>query len=265
MLKRFRRGGQRGILGCVQNHGEPTDLIHSVSRALRIIEQVAASPQPLPVKVIARRCEINLSTAYHLIRTLCYEGYLVRLASGGYVAGPKLAERFHDVMSSLRRPAEASAVLRHLTDVTGHSSYLGRISEGRLVVIDLVEGTQSPWLEDLQPGLETAAHATALGKALMTTLPCRARKTLLAEHGMRPFTPNTVTEPEEIEAELAPLRPGDMVVEHGEFRDGVCCAGVAIPGDSGWALSTTVRGLTLPDGLLTSLRLAAADLVGAVG
>jgi DNA-binding IclR family transcriptional regulator len=249
----------------VQSPAEPTDLIRSVSRALRIIELVAGSPHPLPVKVIARRSEINLSTAYHLIRTLCYEGYLVRLASGGYVAGPKVARRFHDLMSSMRRPAEANAVLRHLVDVTGHSAYLGRISDRRLVVIDVVEGPRSPWLEDLQPGLETAAHATALGKALMTTLPGRARKSLLADHGMRPFTPNTVIEADEIEAELALLRPGDMVVEHGEFRDDVCCAGVALPGDSGWALSTTVRGLTLPDGLLASLRLAAADLVGAVG
>jgi len=61
---------------------EPTGLIRSVSRALRIIERVAASPRPVPVKVIARQCELNLATAYHLVRTLCYEGYLVRLASG---------------------------------------------------------------------------------------------------------------------------------------------------------------------------------------
>jgi DNA-binding IclR family transcriptional regulator len=249
----------------VQNQVEPTDLIRSVSRALRIVEQVAGSPHPLPVKVIARRSEINLSTAYHLIRTLCYEGYLVRLASGGYVAGPKVAERFHDLMGSLGRPVQANAVLRHMADVTGHSAYLGRISDGRLVVIDVVEGGRSPWLEDLAPGLETAAHATALGKALMTTLTRRARKSLLAQHGMRPFTPNTLIDPGAIEAELATLRPGDVVVEHGEFRDNVCCAGVAISGDSGWAVGTTVRGLTLPEGLLASLRLAAADLVGAVG
>ena len=73
---------------------EPTGLIRSVSRALRIIERVAASPRPVPVKVIARQCELNLATAYHLVRTLCYEGYLVRLASGGYVVGPQVAERF---------------------------------------------------------------------------------------------------------------------------------------------------------------------------
>jgi DNA-binding IclR family transcriptional regulator len=249
----------------VTEHPEPSDLIRSVSRALRIIEVVSGSPHPLPVKVVARRCEINLSTAYHLIRTLCYEGYLVRLANGGYVAGSKVAERFHDLMGSLSRPAQANAVLRHLADVTGHSAYLGRISAGRLVVIDVVEGGQSPWLEDLQPGLETAAHATALGKALLTTLPGRARKSLLAEHGLRPFTPNTVTEAAQIEAEIGRLRPGDLVVEHGEFRNEVCCAGVAVPGESGWAVSTTVRGLTMPDGLLASLRVAAIDLAGTIG
>ena len=106
--------------GRVRSPGhEPSDLIRSVSRALRIIEEVSRSPRPAP---------------------------------GG----------------------------RH-----GATSYLAGISAGRLVIMDLAEGGRSPWLEDLQPGLETAAHATALGKALLTTLPGRARAGLLAEHGMR--------------------------------------------------------------------------------
>jgi DNA-binding IclR family transcriptional regulator len=252
MLARVRRPG---------DDAEPTDLIRSVSRALRIIEEVSGSPRPLPVKVIARRCQLHLSTAYHLVRTLCYEGYLVRLPGGGYVAGSGVAECFHDLMGALRRPAKAGTVLRHLADVTGHSTYLACISGGRLVIVDMAEGGRSPWLEDLQPGLETAAHATAVGKALLTTLPGRARAGLLTEHGMRPFTANTVTEPAQIEAELAELRPGDLVVEHGQFRDEVCCAGVAFSGGDGWwALGSSARGLSLPAPLLAGLRMAAADL-----
>jgi DNA-binding IclR family transcriptional regulator len=72
------------------SHGgdtEPSDLIRSVSRALRIMEEVSRSARPLPVKVISRRCQLHLSTTYHLVRTLCYEGYLVRLPGGGYVVG----------------------------------------------------------------------------------------------------------------------------------------------------------------------------------
>ena len=137
------------------------------------MEEVSRSPRPLPVKVVARRCQLRLSTAYHLVRTLCYEGYLVRLPSGEYVAGSEVAERFHELMNSMRRPPRARAVLQHLADATGHTAYLACISAGRLVVVDTAEGGRSPWLEDLQPGLETAAHATALGKALLATLPGR--------------------------------------------------------------------------------------------
>jgi DNA-binding IclR family transcriptional regulator len=243
--------------------GVPGDLIRSVSRALRIMEEVSRSDRPLPVKVIARRCQLHISTAYHLVRTLCYEGYLVRLPTGDYVAGPGLAERFHDLMNSLRRPPQARAVLRQLADTTRHSAYLACISGQRLVIVDLEEGDQSPWLEDLQPGLETAAHATAVGKALLGTLPRRDRRTLLAEHGMRPFTPNTVTEADQIETELAQLGPGQPVAEFGQFRTDVCCVSIAVPGaepGTWWALGTAVRGLDMPAGLLGELQCAANDL-----
>lgn len=97
-VRLFPGGAPRGILERVRptgNGAEPSDLIRSVSRALRIIEEVSRSPRPLPVKVIARRCQLHLSTAYHLVRTLSYEGYLVRLPGGGYVPGAGLAERGH--------------------------------------------------------------------------------------------------------------------------------------------------------------------------
>src|SRR5258705_12783851 len=85
----------------------PTDLIQSVSRALRILEEVARSPRPLPVKVIARRCRLNVSTAYHLTRTLCYEGYLVRQADGGDIIGSPGAAPLPQGHGSLRRPPQA--------------------------------------------------------------------------------------------------------------------------------------------------------------
>jgi len=242
---------------------EPTGLIRSVSRALRIIERVAASPRPVPVKVIARQCELNLATAYHLVRTLCYEGYLVRLASGGYVVGPQVAERFHEMVGAFHRPPRAHAVLQHLAERTNHTAYLASISADRLVIVDVVEGNRSPWLEDLQVGLETAAHATALGKALLTTLPRRNRRRMLVAHGMPRFTPATPTEPGQVEAEVSRMRPGELVTESGQFRVGVCCASVAVPGaDPGtWlALGTSARGGAVPDGLMSALRTAAGDL-----
>ena len=36
------------------------------------------SPGGLTVKQIARRCDFTVATTYHLVRTLAYEGYVIR-------------------------------------------------------------------------------------------------------------------------------------------------------------------------------------------
>jgi DNA-binding IclR family transcriptional regulator len=241
----------------------PTDLIRSVSRALRVLEQVAEAGRPLPVKVIARRCELNLSTAYHLVRTLCYEGYLLRLPAGGYVVGPELAGRFGSLAGVLGRRPATHEVLRLLAETTGHTAYLAELDGGRVVIADVVEGGRSPYLEDLQVGLETAAHATALGKALLATLPSNQRRGVLRRTGLRPFTRNTPTEPDQVEAEISALRPGDVAVENGQYRDEVSCAGTVVPGrePGHWvAVGVSTRGLDLPEALVRQLRMAADDL-----
>jgi DNA-binding IclR family transcriptional regulator len=247
----------------VSMRSEPTDFVQSVSRALRVLEQVARAERPLPVKVIARRCGLNLSTVYHLVRTLCYEGYLIRQSDGTYALGSRLAERFHELVGSFQRPPSAATVLRHLAVVGGHTAYLARITGDRMVVVDVVEGPHSPWLEDLQVGLETAAHATALGKSLLTTLPRRALRRILSAQGLRRFTRDTPTDVAAVEAELRQLRPGDVVIERGQFRENVACASVVTPADDPvgwWAVGVSTRGLDLPDQLLVHLRGAAADL-----
>jgi DNA-binding IclR family transcriptional regulator len=247
---------------------EPTDLIRSVSRALRILEEVAGAPSPIPVKVIARRCGLNLSTAYHLARTLCYEGYLVRQADGSYVVGPQLAERFHELVGSLRRPPSASTVLRHLAETCQHTAYLARITGDRMVIAEVAEGPRSPWLEDLQVGLDTAAHATALGKSLLTTLPRRRLRAVLSAQGLPAFTPNTPRTVDDVEGEVRRLRPGDLVIEVGQFRENVACASVTVPAEEAatgsgagwWAVGVSARGEAVPDPVIAHLRRAATDL-----
>ena len=46
--------------------------------------------------------------------------------------------------------------------------------DGRIVITDLFEGPKSPHVEDLMVGFDVAAHATALGKALLSSLPADA-------------------------------------------------------------------------------------------
>jgi DNA-binding IclR family transcriptional regulator len=245
--------------------GEPSDLVRSVSRALRILEEVGSSPAPLAVKAIARRCRLNLSTAYHLVRTLTYEGYLVRDREGRYVLGSSVAQRFHDLQASFDQPPEVHEVLRHLSATTRRTAYLGRFVSGRIVITDLVEGPESPYLEDLEVGLDVAAHATVIGKVLLSSLPPTRRTAYLAEQGMRRFTARTLIDTSALEAELAGLPAGAPMLEHGQFRDGVSCVGALVrrAGDP-WAVVASTRAEEVPAEVVWHTMRAVEDLAPAL-
>jgi DNA-binding IclR family transcriptional regulator len=247
----------------------PSDLIRSVSRALRVLEVVGSDPQGLNAKQVARRCGLPLSTTYHLLRTLCYEGYLLRKRGGVYALGYAIASRFRDLALALEQPPEVRSVLQHLASVTGHSAYLSRMIDGKVVITEVVEAPHSPKVEDLVVGFSEEAHATALGKSLLWAMPVPARRAYLAEQGMRAVTANTVTDPIDLEAELVVLGGTGMFIEESQFRPGVSCASVLVRergSNEVWGSiafsAESGRFDQIRRSFATELRLAAADLEG---
>lgn len=122
----------------------PTDLIQSVSRALRILEEVGDSREGLNAKQIAHRCDIALPLTYQLVRTLAYEGYLARRSNGVYGLGIEIASRFRDLVASMHRPPQIHEVLRQMAEVTGHTASFAQIVDGHVVLTDLVPIDRGP-------------------------------------------------------------------------------------------------------------------------
>ncbi len=206
----------------------PSDLIQSVSRALRILEAVGRSQRGLTVKQIARRCSLGLSTTYHLVRTLAYEGYLLRCTDGTYLPGLEVADRFREFTAAMRAPEDTTTGLRRAAGATGYSHFLARFVNGQVAITGVAEGPRSPHLEDLIVGFDEAAHATAIGKALLATLDAGRRKRYLSVVGMRPYTTSTIVDREQWEQDLAGLRRRGAFVERGQYRENVACAAMVI-------------------------------------
>jgi DNA-binding IclR family transcriptional regulator len=207
---------------------EPSDLIRSVSRALRVLEAVGQTTRGLTVKQIARRCELTTATTYHLIRTLAYEGYVTRRDDGTYSVGLEVTDRFRELAAAFRPPATVVEVLRRAVADSGYSHFLGSFVGGQAAITMAVEGPRSPYVEDLLPGFDEAAHATALGKALLSTLTHDQRQRYLKDQGMRAYTAQTLTQPESLEADLLNGERRGMHTEVGQFRDGIACAAVVM-------------------------------------
>ncbi|MEO3747026.1 helix-turn-helix domain-containing protein [Plantactinospora sp. B5E13] len=240
---------------------EPSDLIRSVSRALRVLEAVGRAPKGLTVKQIARRCELTVATTYHLVRTLAYEGYVIRREDGTYIVGLEVADRYRELVTAFRGPPAVGESLRRAASETGYSHYLGRFVGGQVAVTALAEGPRSPYLEDLVPGFDEGAHATALGKALLATLTPEQRFRYLREYGMRPFTQQTLTAADAFEADLAAGERRGMQLELGQFRSGVACAAVLVAPDKDME-RRTVLACALPAAeMMTSARVVRAKLL----
>lgn len=245
----------------------PSDHVRSVARALRLLEEVGDHPEGINAKRLASRCELKLATVYHLLRTLHYEGYLERLPSGDYVLGLAIAERFRDLVSALAHPPPVPAVLRRLAGATGHTAYLARFVEERVTITQVVEAPGSPPLEDLMVGFNDAAHATALGKALLSTLPRPQRRRYLAETGLRSFTSLTVTDAAALDHEIDACGPGGVFSETEQYRSQVACVAALVrrtdSDDQWWALGISHRAGRVPaleEQIIAPLRLATGDL-----
>lgn len=243
--------------------GRPSDLIQSVSRALRILDEVGETQEGLNAKQVALRCELSLPTTYHLLRTLCYEGYLARRPEGTYILGLKIADRFRDLVASLHKPPGIHDVLRHLAEVTGHTVYFSQVVDGRIVITDLFEGPHSPHLEDLVVGFDEGAHATALGKALLASMSPVERHAYLREQGLRPFTGNTVVDADALDAELRSSSQHGVFTEEEQYRNEVCCAAVLVNEGKTGAIGLSAgvnRWNPLHPALVRRLHVGASDL-----
>lgn len=236
----------------------PATLIASVQRALRLMEAVCDHEHGAPVKALACEAGLRLGTAYHLLRTLVYEGYLYRLADGSYVLGERVSSllsqsRLHIAVNRIR-PALAA-----LRDEVGAAVYLCLYEDGEIVVRDVVDGPTAPRV-DLWVGFQDAGHATALGKCVLASLNASERREYLSRHGLPELTPRTITNLERLIDHLAIDRENGLVTDREEYAIGTACTAAPVGTGSivgAVALSAPMRRWgALQDGTASLLRAA---------
>ncbi|MGV2901453.1 IclR family transcriptional regulator [Microbacterium sp. AGC62] len=201
---------------------EPT-LIGSVQRALRLVDIVANSPRPLPTKMLAAITGLTPGTTYNLVRTLVHEGYLSS-EPDGLVLGTRFPSFQQQIDSRGVFLARVRAALRDVTEDVGATAYLSRFADGEMHLVDIVDAVRNPRVE-LWVGLQSSAHATALGKQILADLPDDERLDYLSRHRLEELTPRTISDRTTLLTHLE-HSPG-WAVDHEEYVIGATC--VAVP------------------------------------
>lgn len=203
------------------------DLIQSVTRALRILDTLAAHPEGLTVKEIAGHAQLNVSTTHHLVNTLKASGYVSGLGNGTYCLGSAIPRLYSAFLATMHSDKHLHEILQSLAKLTNETAYIGAWHNGEVVIEAIVEGSQALRVGGLYVGYSGYTHARATGKALLAYLNPQELDAYLASHRLVPVTPYTLQSEEELRAQLRLIAEQGFAVDREEFAEGVCC--VAAP------------------------------------
>jgi len=237
---------------------EPT-LIGSVQRALRLVDIVANSARPLLAKSLAALTGLTPGTTYNLLRTLIHEGYLAN-EPDGLVLGSRFPTFRTELDSRGVFLARVRAALREVTDQVGATAYLSRYSDGEMHLVDIVDAVRSPRIE-LWVGLDSSAHATALGKQILADLACDERLDYLSRHRLEELTPRTISDRRTLLTQLEQSR--GFAVDREEYSVGNSCVAVPViaPGiAASLAISLPADRAVVDESLVATLQQAARRL-----
>ncbi|MEU5597335.1 IclR family transcriptional regulator C-terminal domain-containing protein [Streptomyces sp. NPDC020298] len=206
---------------------EPTAPYHSAQDALRVLETVARRTTGVTDTELARHTRLGPERLTTLLRMLRREGYVEQVADGAYVTGAALARlaSAHDREGALRETLQHT--LDRLRDSVGAAVYMSRYVDGEVKVTQCAVGPAMPAVNEWVD-FRYSAHATAIGKSLLTQLDHNARRDHLSRHKMARLTSRTITSDKLLLSRLESQPPTVPVLDLQEYAVGTVCAAVPI-------------------------------------
>ncbi len=192
--------------------------LQAVAMALQVLEHLAAQRRAMGVTELARAMQTTKSRMHRHLRTLIESGYVVQSAeSEKYRIGSRLLTLGRSVAEHFDLASMARDEMRELRDRVGQSVVISRAEPAGALVLETLPGSEAIEIV-VKPGALLALHCTAQGKVTLAHAEAALReRVLLSRLDMR--TPDTITDPEVLRAELARIRdlgwaasPGESVV-----------------------------------------------------
>jgi acetyl-CoA synthetase len=201
-----------------------------------LLTLLARAPHGLRANEVAEVLAKSTSTAYSLLDTLCQEGFVIHSEDGAYRLTAEALALVPDGDHRAQLPTGLVGILDALFARTHKRVYLAAASSGS-VVIPLARGRQGmPRIPGLGARIGADAHALALGKVALSLLPDVALDRYI-EHGLRSFTPQTITEGERLREQLNEIRAGEVAYDCEEFSVDFCCLAMPVRDARGRAVA----------------------------
>lgn len=226
-------------------------MIKSVDKALRLLEILSQSENPMRLRDIAVASELTRSNAFRMLQTLRDLGYVQQVGDGSqYDLTLKIFAIGARKVASNALVSAAHPVLQRLSERVAENVILS-VREGLTsVAVDRIEGRAFVRTFAFL-GARAPLHAVSGGKVLLAWAPDEVVDAM-AEN-LTPFTQATISDPDRLRAEIDTIRARGYATTFHEINDVAC--GVAVPirsrhGDVVAALSVSGPMEDLDDALI---------------
>ncbi|MFC6873213.1 IclR family transcriptional regulator [Halobellus marinus] len=221
--------------------GESPRKIQSLETAHRIVEALQEL-DGAGASTVADHLDIGRSTAYQYLMTLREDGYVTK-RDGIYHIGLKYLDhgmyaRDNHPMIEISRPS-----LRELVDETGEIGWCTTEDNGKLVTLDIIVGERNLNTKFRgRIGNREYMHAHASGKAILSGYSDDRINDIIDRYGLPAYTPQTITDKEELLTEIDRVREDGVAFNDGEAIKGYRAVGAPVALDGETIGSITIGG-----------------------
>lgn len=196
--------------------------IKSLDRSLEVLTELAKMGAA-NLSELARALQESPATIYRILVTMQAHRIVEfdeaqqiwHVGAGAFLIGSAFLRRTGLI-------ERARPVLRQLMEETGETANLGVENDGAVLFVSQVE-THAAIRAFFPPGTRSPLHASGIGKVLLAHSP-NSR----AVGALEGYTTHTITDPDELAAELAAVRTRGYAVDNEERTDGMRCVAAPI-------------------------------------
>jgi IclR family pca regulon transcriptional regulator len=212
-----------------------SEFVQSLERGLTVFSAFSREQPTMTLAEVARSTGLTRATARRLLFTLCALGYASNDGKR-FALTPKVLDIGYAYLSSLDLAGIAQAEMEALVERT-HESCSAAVLDGSEIVYVVRVPTKRIMAISLGLGSRLPAHAASMGRVLLADLAPDDLDAHLAGMKLEPLTERTITDEDQLRAELDRVRRQGWSLVDQELEEGIRSVAAPLRDRSGRAVA----------------------------
>lgn len=200
--------------------------VSTVQKAIDILELFKKNHK-LSFTDIQENLGYNKSTLFRFLYTLEQNKFLFKDKHGKYELGINIFILGNQISKVSKLEKVSSTYLKQLAETTRLTVHLGTIDGLDVIIIGKYQPSNSTIIMVSRIGSTIPAHCTGQGKVLLAFSSRDKVEKIINTHGLRRYTPNTITTVYELFEELQQIKDHGYAIDNAEHEKHIHC--IALP------------------------------------